>query len=161
MIHVTTKIDRADAGLVDELGRFSAATIHEAQGRKGALDSDIKPIDWNMSFCGSAFTVVCHPRDNIMLQVAISYAQPGDVLVVSSGDQPPASSVTSSPMHVSPAVSRRSSPTAGSGTPARSGSSGSRCSPSTCASKGPSRSHLAQSTSRSYSAVNWSVPVTS
>jgi 4-hydroxy-4-methyl-2-oxoglutarate aldolase len=33
-------------------------------------------------------TVVCHPRDNIMLQVAISYAQPGDVLVVSSGDQP-------------------------------------------------------------------------
>ena len=88
MIHVTTKIDRADAGLVDELGRFSAATIHEAQGRKGALDSDIKPIDSNMSFCGSAFTVVCHPRDNIMLQVAISYAQPGDVLVVSSGDQP-------------------------------------------------------------------------
>lgn len=88
MIHVTTKIDRADAGLVDEIGRFSAATIHEAQGRKGALDSDIKPIDWNMSFCGSAFTVVCHPRDNIMLQVAISYAQPGDVLVVSSGDQP-------------------------------------------------------------------------
>lgn len=88
MIHVTTKIDRADAGLVDELGRFSAATIHEAQGRKGALDSDIKPTAWNMSFCGSAFTVVCHPRDNIMLQVAISYAQPGDVLVVSSGDQP-------------------------------------------------------------------------
>jgi 4-hydroxy-4-methyl-2-oxoglutarate aldolase len=41
-----------------------------------------------MSFCGSAFTVVCHPRDNVMLQVAISYAQPGDVLVVSSGDQP-------------------------------------------------------------------------
>ena len=45
MIHVTTKIDRADTALVDELGTFSAATIHEAQGRKGALDSDIKPID--------------------------------------------------------------------------------------------------------------------
>ena len=41
-----------------------------------------------MHFCGTAFTVVCHPRDNIMLQVAISYAQPDDVLVVSSGDQP-------------------------------------------------------------------------
>ena len=38
------------------------------------------PSTANMSFCGSAFTVVCHPRDNIMLQVAISYAQPGDVL---------------------------------------------------------------------------------
>ena len=88
MVHVTTKIDRADQVLIDELGTFSAATIHEAQGRKGALDSDIKPIDRDMSFCGSAFTVVCHPRDNIMLQVAISYAEPGDVLVVSSGDQP-------------------------------------------------------------------------
>ncbi|MFI7667389.1 4-carboxy-4-hydroxy-2-oxoadipate aldolase/oxaloacetate decarboxylase [Nocardia sp. NPDC049526] len=88
MVHVTTKIDRADRALIDELGTFSAATIHEAQGRKGALDSDIKPIDRGMSFCGSAFTVVCHPRDNIMLQVAISYAQPGDVLVVASGDQP-------------------------------------------------------------------------
>ena len=88
MVHVTTKIDRAEQALIDELGTFSAATIHEAQGRKGALDSAIKPIDREMSFCGSAFTVVCHPRDNIMLQVAISYAQPGDVLVVSSGDQP-------------------------------------------------------------------------
>lgn len=88
MVHVTTKVDRADRALIDELGTFSAATIHEAQGRKGALDSGIKPIDRDMSFCGSAFTVVCHPRDNLMLQVAISYAEPGDVLVVSSGDQP-------------------------------------------------------------------------
>lgn len=88
MVHVTTKIRRADTALIDELGTFSAATIHEAQGRKGALDSGIKPIDRDMSFCGSAFTVVCHPRDNIMLQVAISFAQRGDVLVVSSGDQP-------------------------------------------------------------------------
>lgn len=88
MVHVITRIDRADSRLIEELGRFSAATIHEAQGRKGALDSGIKPIDRDMAFCGSAFTVVCHPRDNIMLQVAISYAQPGDVLVVASGDQP-------------------------------------------------------------------------
>nr|WP_296765912.1 4-carboxy-4-hydroxy-2-oxoadipate aldolase/oxaloacetate decarboxylase [Rhodococcus sp. (in: high G+C Gram-positive bacteria)] len=88
MVHVTTKIDRADSALIAELGTFSAATIHEAQGRSGAFDSGIKPLDRDMKFCGSAFTVVCHPRDNIMLQVAISYAKPGDVLIVSSGDQP-------------------------------------------------------------------------
>ena len=88
MVHVTTKIDRADAAVVKDLATFSAATIHEAQGRKGAVNSAIKPIDRDMHFCGTAFTVVCHPRDNIMLQVAISYAQPGDVLVVSSGNQP-------------------------------------------------------------------------
>jgi 4-hydroxy-4-methyl-2-oxoglutarate aldolase len=88
MVHVTTKIDRADPAVVKDLAAFSAATIHEAQGRKGAVNPSIKPIDRDTHFCGTAFTVVCHPRDNIMLQVAISYAQPGDVLVVSSGDQP-------------------------------------------------------------------------
>lgn len=88
MVHVTTKISRTEPHVVAALGQHTAATIHEAQGRKGALDPAIKPIDRSMRFCGTAFTVECHPRDNLMLQVAISYAQPGDVLVVSAGDQP-------------------------------------------------------------------------
>lgn len=86
MIHVRTRFQRADPEHVARLAEFSTATIHEAQGRLGALNSDIKPIDRSMSFCGSAVTVVCAPRDNIMLQVAIHYAQPGDVLVVSAGE---------------------------------------------------------------------------
>lgn len=88
MTHIRTRFERPDPTLVAELGTYSAAHIHESQGRVGALDCDIKPIDPAMSFCGSAFTVVCHPRDNLMLQVAISHAGAGDVLVVSSGDQP-------------------------------------------------------------------------
>jgi 4-hydroxy-4-methyl-2-oxoglutarate aldolase len=39
-----------------------------------------------MKLCGPAFTVKCAPRDNIMLQVAINYAQPGDIIVVSAGE---------------------------------------------------------------------------
>jgi 4-hydroxy-4-methyl-2-oxoglutarate aldolase len=39
-----------------------------------------------MELCGPAFTVRCAPRDNIMLQVAITYARPGDVIVVAAGD---------------------------------------------------------------------------
>jgi 4-hydroxy-4-methyl-2-oxoglutarate aldolase len=85
MLHVSTTFDRPDRALIEELGRFSSATIHEAQGRLGALDSAIKPVDHTMSACGPAFTVRCAPRDNIMVQVAISYAQPGDVIVVSGG----------------------------------------------------------------------------
>lgn len=85
MIHVKTNFDRPSAQIVKELGQFSSATIHEAQGRRGALSSRIKPIDNSMSFCGSAVTVSCAPRDNLMLQVAIHYAQAGDVLVVSAG----------------------------------------------------------------------------
>ena len=86
MVHVTTKIQRADAADIARVGEFTAATIHEAQGRRGALNSNITPIDRDMSFVGSAFTVVCAPRDNLMLQVAIHYAQPGDVLIVSAGE---------------------------------------------------------------------------
>jgi 4-hydroxy-4-methyl-2-oxoglutarate aldolase len=86
MIHVRTKVQRPSAELVAQLGAFSSATIHEAQGRRGAIDSVIKPIDRSMSFCGPAVTVVCAPQDNLMLQVGIHYAQSGDVLVVSAGE---------------------------------------------------------------------------
>lgn len=86
MVHVKTKIERPDPQLVAELARYGTATIHEAQGRMGALSSRLKPVDRSMSLCGPAFTVKCAPRDNIMLQVAISYAKRGDVIVVSAGE---------------------------------------------------------------------------
>jgi 4-hydroxy-4-methyl-2-oxoglutarate aldolase len=84
--HVTTRIRRADPEALRVLGAYGTATIHEAQGRNGALASHIKPIDHDMRLIGSAFTVVSAPRDNLMLQVAIHFAQPGDVLVVSAGE---------------------------------------------------------------------------
>ncbi|HEY8752967.1 MAG TPA: 4-carboxy-4-hydroxy-2-oxoadipate aldolase/oxaloacetate decarboxylase [Arthrobacter sp.] len=86
MIHVKTNVDRPTADAVLRLSKFSSATIHEAQGRKGALSSKIKPIDRSMSFCGPALTVRCAPRDNLMLQVAIHYAEPGDVVLVAAGE---------------------------------------------------------------------------
>ncbi|MBO4259939.1 4-carboxy-4-hydroxy-2-oxoadipate aldolase/oxaloacetate decarboxylase [Streptomyces griseorubiginosus] len=85
MISVSTKFERPDAVVVEQLRAFSSATIHEAQGRLGALDSAIKPVDHRMSLCGPAFPVQCAPRDNLMLQTAIAYARPGDVIVVSAG----------------------------------------------------------------------------
>ncbi|MFV0335081.1 MAG: 4-carboxy-4-hydroxy-2-oxoadipate aldolase/oxaloacetate decarboxylase [Tropicimonas sp.] len=86
MPHIITKIDRAVPADIEALSRFGSATIHEAQGRLGALTSRIKPIDRNMALCGPAFTVQSSPRDNIMLQLAIHYAQAGDVIVVSAGE---------------------------------------------------------------------------
>lgn len=85
MIRVSTKFERPEPALVERLSAFSSATLHEAQGRLGALDSAIKPVDHRMSLCGPAFTVQCAPRDNLMLQTAIAYARPGDVVVVSAG----------------------------------------------------------------------------
>ena len=81
MIHVRTKVQRPAAELVAQLGEFSSATIHEAQGRRGAIDSVIKPIDRSMSFCGPAVTVLLQPGDNWMIHVAAEQVRPGDVLV--------------------------------------------------------------------------------
>ncbi|MCX8997286.1 4-carboxy-4-hydroxy-2-oxoadipate aldolase/oxaloacetate decarboxylase [Rhizobiaceae bacterium BDR2-2] len=86
MTHIKKMPFRPSQAEIDALARFSPATIHEAQGRRGALSSRIKPVDYRMKLCGPAFTVRCAPRDNIMLQLAINYAQPGDIIVVSAGE---------------------------------------------------------------------------
>lgn len=86
MPHIITKIDRANPADVAELAKFGSATIHEAQGRLGAIHYRIKALDRSMSLCGPAFTVQSSPRDNIMLQLAIHYAQAGDIIVVSAGE---------------------------------------------------------------------------
>ncbi|RUT34800.1 4-carboxy-4-hydroxy-2-oxoadipate aldolase/oxaloacetate decarboxylase [Arsenicitalea aurantiaca] len=64
------------------LGRLGSATIHEAQGRRGAMDSGIKPIDPGMRLAGRAFTVDSEPADNLMLHYALTRMQAGDILVV-------------------------------------------------------------------------------
>lgn len=61
MIRVSTKFERPDAALVEQLRAFSSATIHEAQGRLGALDSVIKPVDHRMSLCGPPSRSSAHP----------------------------------------------------------------------------------------------------
>jgi len=85
MIHVITKIERPSKEAVEQFRHLGAATVHEASGRKGAVDSAIKPIAKGMRLCGPAFTVQCHPGDNLMLHKALERAQPGDVLVATVG----------------------------------------------------------------------------
>lgn len=64
------------------LRQLGAATVYEAQGAKGALDSGMKPIDPGVRLAGPALTVDCRPADNLMLHYAVMKAKPGDVLVV-------------------------------------------------------------------------------
>jgi len=85
MIHVVTHIERPPKELIDQFRRIGSATIHEASGRKGAVDFSIKPITRGVRICGPAFTVQCHPLDNLMLHKALEKAQPGDVLVAMVG----------------------------------------------------------------------------
>jgi 4-hydroxy-4-methyl-2-oxoglutarate aldolase len=85
MIHVITHIERTPKELIDQFRGMGTATVHEASGRKGAVDCAIKPISRGVRLCGPAFTVQCHPGDNLMLHKAIERAQPGDILVASVG----------------------------------------------------------------------------
>lgn len=68
--------------LVAELADLGAATIYEAQGKHGAIDSSIRPLAGDMAVAGRAFTVEAAPGDNLMLHQALRVAGPGDVLVV-------------------------------------------------------------------------------
>jgi len=79
---VLRNIERAGAGLVDELAAYGVATIHEAQGRKGLLAPSISAIQQGTSVSGSAVTVLVAPGDNWMFHVAVEQCRPGDVLVV-------------------------------------------------------------------------------
>lgn len=67
---------------IERLKVLGTATIHEAQGQKGALDAGLKPLDPTLRMAGPALTVDIRPSDNLMIQYALTKATPGDVLVV-------------------------------------------------------------------------------
>ena len=85
MIHIITHIERPSKSIVEKFRNLGSATVHEASGRKGYVDCAIKPVAKGIRICGPAFTVECHPRDNLMLHKALERAQPGDIIVASVG----------------------------------------------------------------------------
>jgi 4-hydroxy-4-methyl-2-oxoglutarate aldolase len=80
---VVRNVPRVDADVLAELGAAGVATVHEAGGA-GLLDPGIRPIQDGARIAGSAVTVSCAPRDNIMIHAAVEVIEPGDILVVST-----------------------------------------------------------------------------
>lgn len=64
------------------LGKLGTATIYEAQGAIGAIDSAIKPLARGMKMAGQALTLQMRPGDNLMIHYALLHAQQGQVLVI-------------------------------------------------------------------------------
>ena len=85
MPHMIRNFPRPSAAVLVGLAKHGSATVHEAMGRIGAMDSAIKPLARGMKICGPAFTVQAQPADNLMVLKAIKEASPGDVIVVNFG----------------------------------------------------------------------------
>lgn len=84
MAIVVTDIQRPDPDITAKYitQKLGVATVHEAQGRTGLLDSSIRPIQQGAYVCGPAVTVSVPPCDNWMIVAAVEQCRPGDVLVV-------------------------------------------------------------------------------
>jgi len=68
----------------DDVKQFEVPTgnITDVQGRRGALDGEIKPMFEFPAFAGPALTVKTVPDDNLAVFAALGVARAGDVLVV-------------------------------------------------------------------------------
>ncbi len=76
---------RPDPNLLNAYEGWSTGNICDANGRLGAMNYRIKPLDPEWHFVGAAVTVRARPVDNLILYKALDLAGPGDVLVITNG----------------------------------------------------------------------------
>lgn len=64
-----------------QLAKLPSGNVGDANGKRGVMDTAIKPVDPKSVLVGPAFTCGCYPGDNLAIHQAIYAASPGDVLV--------------------------------------------------------------------------------
>jgi 4-hydroxy-4-methyl-2-oxoglutarate aldolase len=82
---------RPDPAHVRALTGIAVGWVVDAMGRQGAFDHRIRPISAATAFTGVALAVRSRARDNLAPWAAIDYAEPGDVIVIETGDYEQAS----------------------------------------------------------------------
>ena len=75
---------RPDTALIDAFRGLASSNIADALGRFGFMDPGIQSRS-GFPLCGLAVTVNARPADNLMVHKALQVAQPGDIVVVSTG----------------------------------------------------------------------------
>lgn len=71
--------------IIERYKKLPLGNICDANGKGGNMDIGIKPVDKNCKMVGYAYSVKCHPGDNLAIHKAIVEAPKGSVLVVDAG----------------------------------------------------------------------------
>jgi 4-hydroxy-4-methyl-2-oxoglutarate aldolase len=80
------RFPRPSAAQVAAFASVPTGFVVDAQMGQGAIDHRIKPLWPESVFAAPAVTAKCGPRDNLAVWIAMRVAQPGDVLVLHTGD---------------------------------------------------------------------------
>ena len=75
---------RLEAALVDRFRGLAAANLADAMGRFNFMDPGMQSRT-RLPLCGTAVTVQCRPADNLMVHKALQVAEPGEIVVVTTG----------------------------------------------------------------------------
>jgi 4-hydroxy-4-methyl-2-oxoglutarate aldolase len=86
MVDVIRQFESVSDNDIERASKLSAATIFEANYQSGMMDPKIRGIYREAKVFGRALTVNCHVGDNLMIHKAVTVGRPGDVMVVSIGN---------------------------------------------------------------------------
>ena len=88
VLTIRRKFTRPSPEQIQALGDVPTGYLVDAMGGRGALLAPIGPVDLSSPlptrFCGPALTVDTGPADVLALVAALSFIEPGDVLVVAA-----------------------------------------------------------------------------
>ncbi len=79
------KIERPDVAVVRQLAEFGSNLVADGMNRFNVIVGAARSLCRGWKLAGPATTVRVRPADNLMVMRAIDVAEPGDVLVVSTG----------------------------------------------------------------------------
>ncbi len=85
-VTIRRHFERPSPDAIARLAEAPTGYVVDARGRRGALYPGIRPMLAAPRFAGAALTVSTVARDNLVPYAALREAEPGDVLVIATGD---------------------------------------------------------------------------
>lgn len=86
LLEVCRTVVRPAPDIIAAFANVPTGNVADALGGSGAVSHAIKPLDEsNSSFCGIAMPCQAAPADNLALFAALDMAEPGDVIIATTG----------------------------------------------------------------------------